>query len=104
LTVEYRRPFELLAVAVKSEQLRVGVGIAENAKIDIWLPGMDSNHDLRPHRYQGRPFSVGIMRGSLFAACVLPSDRRIAAYRIIKVSRNLRPLPSAVVVGTGVRH
>ena len=37
LTVEYRHPFELLAVAVASEMQQVGIELAENAKSDIWL-------------------------------------------------------------------
>jgi site-specific DNA recombinase len=50
LTVEYRHPFELLAVAVASEQQQGGRGSAEMARNDIWLPGMDSNHDSRLQR------------------------------------------------------
>jgi hypothetical protein len=45
LTAKYRQPFDVLAVAVASEQQRMGGGSAETARNDIWLPGMDSNHD-----------------------------------------------------------
>ncbi len=43
LTVEYRHPFELLAVAVASEQQRVGEGIAKTAESEIWLLKSDSS-------------------------------------------------------------
>jgi site-specific DNA recombinase len=39
LTVKYRHPFELLAVAVASEKQQAGIGIAKTAESDIWLPG-----------------------------------------------------------------
>jgi hypothetical protein len=45
LTAKYRQPFDLLAVSVASEQQRVAGGSAETARNDIWLPGMDSNHN-----------------------------------------------------------
>jgi site-specific DNA recombinase len=38
LTAKYRQPFDVLAVAVASEQQQVGEGIAEMARNDIWLP------------------------------------------------------------------
>jgi site-specific DNA recombinase len=50
LTAKYRQPFDVLAVAVASEQQFVGGGSAETARNDIWLPGMDSNHDSRLQR------------------------------------------------------
>jgi hypothetical protein len=37
LTAKYRQPFDVLAVAVASEQQQVGVGLAETARNDIWL-------------------------------------------------------------------
>ena len=37
LTVEYRHPFELLAVAVASEKQQAGEGIAKTAESGIWL-------------------------------------------------------------------
>ena len=40
---KYRQPFDVLAVAVASEQQRVGEGIAETGRNDIWLPRQDSN-------------------------------------------------------------
>jgi DNA invertase Pin-like site-specific DNA recombinase len=45
LAANYRQPFEALAVAVAMEQQQIREGGAENGKNDIWLPGMDSNHD-----------------------------------------------------------
>jgi hypothetical protein len=46
LTAKYRQPFDMLAVAVASEQQRIAEGMAETARNEIWLPGMDSNHEL----------------------------------------------------------
>jgi site-specific DNA recombinase len=46
LTAKYRKPFDVLAVAVASEQQRIGEGSAEMARNDIWLPTLD---DLRTH-------------------------------------------------------
>jgi hypothetical protein len=43
LAAKYRQPFDVLAVAVASEQQRVGGGMAESARNDIWLPKLDSN-------------------------------------------------------------
>ena len=37
LTAKYRKPFDVLAVAVASEQQRIGEGSAEMARNDIWL-------------------------------------------------------------------
>jgi hypothetical protein len=37
LTAKYRQPFDVLAVAVASEQQRMGEGTAETARNDIWL-------------------------------------------------------------------
>ena len=42
LTAKYRQPFDVLAVAVASEQQRVGAGMAETARNDIWLPSLDT--------------------------------------------------------------
>ena len=38
LTTKYRQPFDVLAVAVASEQQRMGKEMAETARNDIWLP------------------------------------------------------------------
>jgi site-specific DNA recombinase len=38
LTAKYRQPFDVLAVAVASEQQRVAGGMAETAQNEIWLP------------------------------------------------------------------
>jgi DNA invertase Pin-like site-specific DNA recombinase len=46
LTAKYRQPFDVLAVAVATEQQRMGEGTAETARNEIWLPGMDSNYEL----------------------------------------------------------
>jgi site-specific DNA recombinase len=46
LTAKYRQPFDVLAVAVASEQRQMGGGIAEMGKNENWLPDMDSNHEL----------------------------------------------------------
>ena len=50
LTANYRQPFDMLAVAVASEKQVMTAGMAETARKDIWLPGMDSNHDSRLQR------------------------------------------------------
>ena len=50
LSAKYRQPFDVLGVAVASERQRMGEGIAETAQNEIWLPGMDSNHDSRNPR------------------------------------------------------
>jgi site-specific DNA recombinase len=42
LTAKYRQPFDVLAVAVASEQQRMGEGMAETARNDIWLPSLDT--------------------------------------------------------------
>jgi hypothetical protein len=46
LAAKYRQPFDILAVAVASERQRKGEGMTETARNEIWLPGMDSNHEL----------------------------------------------------------
>ena len=51
LTAKYRQPFDVLAVAVASEQQRVGEGMAETGKNEIWLPIVGSN----PELFRGRP-------------------------------------------------
>jgi len=38
LAAKYRQPFDALAVAAASERQRVGGGMAETARNDIWLP------------------------------------------------------------------
>ena len=38
LTAKYRQPFDVLAVAVASEHDRIGEGVTETARNDIWLP------------------------------------------------------------------
>ena len=38
LAAKYRQPFDVLAVAVASEQQRIGGEMAEMAKNEIWLP------------------------------------------------------------------
>ena len=63
LTAKYLQPFDVLAVAVASEQQRVGAGMAETARNEIWLPTYDSN--LHPFRYEPRnrtPDFVGPLR------------------------------------------
>ncbi len=50
LTAKYRQPFDILAVAVAAERQRAGEGSAGIVGNDIWLPGMDSNHDSRLQR------------------------------------------------------
>ena len=50
LTAKYRQPFDVLAVAVASEQQQKAVGSAETGRFDNWLPDMDSNHDSRLQR------------------------------------------------------
>jgi len=37
ITAKYRQPFDVLGVAVASEKQRMGKGIAETAKTEIWL-------------------------------------------------------------------
>jgi site-specific DNA recombinase len=50
LTPEFRQPFNMLALAnVKAEDFESG-DIRENLQNEIWLPGMDSNHDSRLQR------------------------------------------------------
>jgi hypothetical protein len=44
LVAKYRQPFDVLAVAVASQQQRFGGGSAKNGQFENWLPGMDSNH------------------------------------------------------------
>ena len=53
LTAKYRQPFDVLAVAVASEQQRVGEGMAETARNDVWLPVVDSNWGARYPRSSG---------------------------------------------------
>ncbi|MGB7760090.1 MAG: recombinase family protein, partial [Bryobacteraceae bacterium] len=50
LTAKYRQPFDVLAVAVASEQQRVGGGSAKNGQFENWLPRTDSNQDGPPSR------------------------------------------------------
>ena len=50
LTAKYRQPFDVLAVAFAANQQQAGLESAETARNDIWLPGMDSNHDSRLQR------------------------------------------------------
>jgi hypothetical protein len=38
LVAKYRQPFDVLAVAVASEQQRIGGEMAETARNEIWLP------------------------------------------------------------------
>jgi len=49
LAAKYRQPFDVLALAVASEQQMTGEGMAEQAKTEIWLPGTDSNPHLTTH-------------------------------------------------------
>ena len=44
LTAQYRQPFDILAVAVASEQMPAGMIAPETSNFENWLPGMDSNH------------------------------------------------------------
>jgi|SRR5271157_2124343 len=44
LTAKYRQPFDVLAVAVASEQQRVAGGSAGTARNDIWLHPLDSSY------------------------------------------------------------
>ena len=50
LTVEYRQPFDALAVAVASEQRLMAAQGVNSSQNEIWLPGMGSNHDSRLQR------------------------------------------------------
>jgi site-specific DNA recombinase len=47
LVAKYRQPFDVLAVAVASEQQRIGGEMAETAKSEIWLP---KNIGIKPSR------------------------------------------------------
>jgi hypothetical protein len=47
LTAKYRQPFDVLAVAVASEQQGMGEGMAETARNDIWLPTQSRRTRLR---------------------------------------------------------
>jgi hypothetical protein len=47
---QYRQPFDMLAVAEAAEKQRPAEGLAKTGESDIWLPGMDSNHDSRLQR------------------------------------------------------
>lgn len=51
LTAKYRQPFDVLAVAVASEQQRMGEGMAETTENENWLPGKPGiKRPLRPYR------------------------------------------------------
>jgi hypothetical protein len=45
LEAEYRKLFNMLAVAVAAGQTQADVIAPESGNFENWLPGMDSNHD-----------------------------------------------------------
>lgn len=45
LVAEYRQPFDVLAIAVASDQLTRSVEPTYAVENENWLPGMDSNSD-----------------------------------------------------------
>ena len=50
LGAEYRKPFDMLAVAIAAQKAGGEVVAQEIAQNENWLPGMDSNHDSRLQR------------------------------------------------------
>ncbi len=64
LAAKYRQPFDILAVAVAANQQQAGLGSAETARNDIWLPSEDSNPCCRRERLRrwalaGPPYAAG---------------------------------------------
>ena len=56
LTAKHRQPFDVLAVAVASEQQRLGGEMAETARNDIWLPSLNPPRSFS--RYGRGVFSI----------------------------------------------
>ena len=50
LMADYRQPFDLLAASVMAQNAMVAAQAQNSAGNEIWLPGMDSNHDSRLQR------------------------------------------------------
>jgi hypothetical protein len=78
----------VLAVAVASEQQRMGDGIAETAQNEIWLPRQDSN--LHPSAARGRRLPRNSGRRPRYR----PTPRRSAREGGRPASRILRCAPA----------
>ena len=65
LAAKYRQPFDVLAVAVASEQQRVVGEMAETAKNEIWLPVVDSNQKIKALIGAGRVESHNAARSKM---------------------------------------